>query len=64
MGQPCQTYGVVFNINYSAQLTTILPAAAECDRRGRSCGVELGLYVCVVRTFGMLLNAGGRVDQL
>ena len=60
MGQPCQTYSVVFNINYSAQLTTILPAAID---DGGPVG-RAWLVRCVVRTVGMLLNAGGRVDQL
>ena len=59
MGQPSQTYGVVFNINYSAQLTTILPAATDAIDEVGPVGSSLACTFCVVRTFGMLLNAGG-----
>jgi hypothetical protein len=52
-----------FNINYSAQLTTILPAAADAIEEVGPVGSSLACTFCVVRTFGMLLNAGGRVKQ-
>ena len=49
-GPALPDYGVVFNINYSAQLTAILPAAADAIDEVGPVGSSLACTFCVVRT--------------
>jgi hypothetical protein len=57
-----RTVRVVFNINYSEPLITILPAAVDAIDKAGPRGVELGLHS--LQRADMILKAGGQVDQL
>jgi hypothetical protein len=60
--EPKRTVHVVFNINYAAPLITILPAATEPIDKVGPRGIELGLHDLQRAHFGMILNAGVRVE--